>query len=178
MGYEYTYTQSACYYSPGYDSIAVGSIILLTASAPKTFIDETSHSSVTNTCQTISGPLHITMIYPLYQAAADSFELTAQIGKVIKDTINFSAGSLKGFRTIEWDGTPTDSFEIKVSIKPLAKGTFILALGQQGYRDSDCALYKYFLNVGNDQHLYYFSQFNNGYIGDYERNFGYYFKVY
>jgi len=114
------------------------------------------------------------MIYPLQQPSVDSFELTAQVGKVIKDTINFSAGILRGFRTVEWDGSSIDSFKIKIAVKPLARGIFIIALGQQGYRDSDCALYKYFLNVGNEQHLYYLS----GYIGDYERNFGYCFKVY
>jgi len=178
QGYEYINTTSRCWYSPGVDSIPIGGVIILETSVPKIFIDENTGVMVTNTCSIITGPLHVTMIYPFLQASVDSFELTAQIGKVIKDTINFSAGILKGFRTIEWDGNSVDSFKTKIVIKALSKGIYIIALGQQGYRDSDCALYKYFLNVGNEQHLYYLSQYNNGYIGDYERNFGYCFKVY
>jgi hypothetical protein len=178
MGYEYAYTQSLCWYSPVCDSIPIGSSIILTASVPKTFIDESTQSLVTNPCQIINGPLHVTMIYPFLQASVDSFELTTQIGKVIKDTMNFTAGQLRGFRTVEWNGNSVDSFKIKIAIKALAKGVYIIALGQQGYRDVDCALYKYFLNVGSEQHLYYLSQYNNGYIGNYERNFGYCFKVY
>lgn len=178
MGYEYVHTQSLCWYSLVQDSLPIGSTIILTASVPKTFIDESARSLVTNSSPIINGPLHVTMIYPFLQASIDSFDITAEVGKVIKDTINLSAGQLKGVRTIEWNGNLVDSFNIKISIKALSKGVYIITLGQQGYRDADCALYKYFLNVGNEQHLYYLTQYNNGYIGDYERNFGYCFKVY
>lgn len=178
MGYEYVCSQSPCWYSPGYDSIPVREVIFLSASVPKSFIDESSRSRIINNGKTINGPLHVAMISPILQPSVDSFELTAETGKVIKDTVNAPAGQLRGFRTIEWDGSSIDSFKIKIAIKPLAKGIFTFALGQQSSRGQDCELYKYFLNVGNDQHLYYLSQINNGYIGDYERNFGYCLKVY
>jgi hypothetical protein len=150
----------------------------LEASVPKTFSDEVTNTRVTNKSLIINGPLGIGMIHPTFQAAADSFEINAQIGKVIKDTINFSAGILKGFRTIEWDGSSIDSFKIKLSIKTLARGIYSFALKQQGYKDNDCALYKYFLKVGNsDQHLNYWLE-ATGNISDEVRFYSYCFKVY
>jgi len=177
-GYEYVNTTSRCWYTPSIDSIHVGGIITLEASVPKTFVDEQTNTTVVNTASIIDGPLGIGMLYPSFQAAADSFELTAQVGKIIKDTTNFSEGSLKGFRTIEWDGNSIDSFKIKISIKPLAKGIYSVALKQQAYKDSDCALYKYFLKVGNtDQHLNYWLD-ATGNISDEVKDFAYCFKVY
>lgn len=178
QGYEYVNTNSHCWYSPEIDSLPMGSIITLEASVPKTFIDENTNAIVTNTCPIINGPLGVGMIYPVYQAAADSFEITAQIGNVIKDTINFSNGSLKGFRTIEWDGKSIDSFRMKITIKALARGIYSFALKQQGYRDKDCALYKYFLKPGNsNQHLnYWMDAFGN--VSDQVAFFTYCFKVY
>jgi len=177
-GYEYTNTTSYCQYTPPKDSITLNDSIFLIASVPRTFIDETSNVTVHNIAAIIEGPVHVVMLYPTEQPSVDSFELIAQTGKVIKDTINFSEGILKGFRTIQWDGNSSDSLKVKITIKPKAKGVYAISLGQQGYKDSDCALYKYFLRIENEQHLYYLSQYNNGYIGDYERNFSYCFKVY
>lgn len=177
-GYEYLNTTSYCWYSPGTDSIPIGGIITLEASVLKAFVDETTNTQVKNTSPIISGPLGVGMLYPSFQAAADSFELTAQIGKIIKDTINFSAGILKGFRTVEWDGSSTDSFKIKIKIKPLARGIYSIALKEQGYKDSDCARYKYFLKVGNtDQHLNYWLN-ATGNISDEVQYYAYCFKVY
>jgi hypothetical protein len=177
-GYEYIHTNSHCWYSPLSDSLPVGSIIILEASLPKNFIDETRNITVNNTASIVEGPLGVGMIYPIYQAAADSFEITAEIGKVIKDTLNFSAGMLKGFRTIEWDGSSVDSFKIKIKIKALAKGIYGLALKQQSAKDKDCALYKYFLSPGNaNQHLnYWMDVFGN--VSDQVNFFTYCFKVY
>jgi hypothetical protein len=146
-GYEYINTTSHCWYSPGTDSIPLGSSLTLEASVPRTFVDDNTNAIVTNTSSIINGPFGVVMIYPTYQAAVDSFELTAQIGKVIKDTVNFSEGSLKGFRTIEWNGSSIDSFKMKITIKALAKGIYAFGLNQQGYKDKDCALYKYFLRL-------------------------------
>lgn len=157
-GYEYLNTNSHCWYSPSLDSLPLGTTISLAASVPKTFIDENTQTTILNTCSIIHGPLGIVMISPIYQAAIDSFEIKAQIGKVIKDTINFSTGQLKGFRTIEWDGNSVDSFKMKITIKPIAKGIYACSLNQQSYKDKDCALYKYFLSPGNtNQHLNYWT---------------------
>lgn len=162
-GYVFLDSQSRCWYSPSSDSLLLGGTITLEASIPRTFIDENTNTTVTNSSSFIIGPLGIGMIYPIYQAAVDSFELSAEIGKIIKDTINFSEGMLKGFRTIQWDGTSVDSFKMKINIKPLAKGIYAFALNQQGYKDKDCALYKYFLKPGNvNQHLdYWMDVFGN-----------------
>jgi hypothetical protein len=67
---------------------------------------------------------------------------------------------------------------MKLELKPLNKGVYGISIGQQSNRDKDCALYKYFLKVGNaDQHLNYLALYDNGYISDYERNYAYCFKV-
>lgn len=118
------------------------------------------------------------MITPLYQAAVDSFQLTAEVEKIIKDTINFSIGQLKGFRTMEWDGSSIDSFKIRIKINPIAKGIYAFSMGQQAYPDKDCALYKYFLKPGNsNQHLnYWLHAFLN--VSDGVAFFTYCFKVY
>ncbi len=177
-GYEYINETSFCKYNPISDSIRLGDIITLEASIPKTFVDAASNTTVTNTASIVEGPLGVVMIYPTYQAAVDSFELTAQIGKVIKDTVQFSEGILKGFRTIQWDGNLIDSFKIKLSIKALARGIYAVALRQQSAKDEDCALYKYFLRPGNgDQHLdYWMDAFGN--VSDEVSFFTYCFKVY
>ena len=178
MGYEYVHTQSLCWYSPVQDSLVIGSTIILTASVPRTFIDENTRSTVTNLSAVINGPLHVLMISPSYQAAVDSFELTAEVGKIIKDTVHFSIGQLKGFRTLEWDGSAIDSFRIRIKINPIAKGIYAFSLGQQAYVDKDCALYKYFLKPGNsNQHLnYWMNVFGN--VSDQVAFFTYCFKVY
>lgn len=178
MGYEYVHTAAQGFYFPASDSIPLGDSLFLDAILPKKFSDENSGQFVNNLSPIIEGPLHIVMLYPMVRSAADDFQLTGQVGRVIKDTINFSEGALKGFRTIQWNGNNSDSFKIRIMLKPLNKGVYSFALGQQGYRDSDCALYKYFLKVEMDQHLHYLSEYNNGYVDDYARNFGYCFKVY
>jgi hypothetical protein len=158
-GYEYLNTNCHYWYYPSSDSLPLGKVFTLEASVPKTFIDENKNITVTNSCMLIHGPLEVAMIYPQYQASIDSFELTAEIGKVTKDTINFSAGQLKGFRTIEWDSNSVDSFKVRIRIKPLAKGIYAFGLGQQGYRDKDGGLFKYFLKPGNlNQHLHYWAE--------------------
>lgn len=156
QGYEYTNETSFCWYTPELDSIRLGDTITLEASIPKTFLDPSTNTIVTNTSSLVEGPLGIVMIFPVYQAAVDSFQLIPRLGKVIKDTLQFSEGMLKGFRTIQWDGTDVDSFKIKILIVSLAKGIYSFALTQQSAKDKDCALYKYFLKAGNtDQHLNY-----------------------
>ena len=177
-GYEYVNTTARARYSPEIDSIPLGEFITLVASAPRSFIDENTGIPVKNTCPIINGPLSIAKLFPLYQAAADSFEVTARIGKAIKDTVNFSEGILKGFRTIEWDGSSVDSFNIEIKIRPLARGFYALTLGQQGYKDTECARYKYFPAVGNtNQHLdFWLAAVGN--LSDDVRYFTYCFKVY
>jgi hypothetical protein len=178
QGYEYSNSTFRCWYNPSIDSVPIGDNLFIEASVPRTFIDENTNSTVTNSSSIINGPLHILMISPSYQAAVDSFELSAEVGKIIKDTINFSIGQLKGFRTMEWDNSSIDSFKIKIKIKPLAKGIYAFSLGQQGYIDKDCALYKYFLSPGNvDQHLnYWMDVFGN--VSDEVAFFTYCVKVY
>ena len=177
-GYEYINETSLCWYSPVTDSIRLGDTITVEASIPKRFEDARSNTTVTNTASIVEGPLGVTIIYPTYQAAVDSFELTSEIGKVIKDTVQFSEGILKGSRTIQWDGNLIDSFRIKLSIKALARGIYAVSLRQQSAKDKDCALYKYFLRPGNaDQHLnYWMDAFGN--VSDEVVFFAYCFKVY
>lgn len=177
-GYTYVNSSAFCWYSPALDSIPLGASFTLEAALPKTFIDENRFLLQTNKSGYVRGNLGVGMILPIFQGFADSFELTPQIGKVIKDTANFTEGQLKGFRTIEWDRSAADSFRMKISIRPLTKGVFALSLKRQGSKDEDCALYKYFLKVGSDQHLHYWAEFNNGIITDDVSNYGYCFKVY
>jgi len=178
QGYEYSNSTFRCWYTPPTDSVPVGSNLFLEASVPRTFIDENTNSTVTNTSSIIHGPLHVLMISPSYQASVDSFELTAEVGRVIKDTVNSSPGQLKGFRTIEWDGSSVDSFKLRVKIKPLGREIYAFSMGQQSYIDKDCALYKYFLQPGNsNQHLnYWMDAF--GSVSDQVAFFTYCFKVY
>ena len=177
-GYIYSNSTFVCQYSPVSDSIELGSIITLEAAVPKKFIDETSNTTVTNAASILEGPLGIGMIYPTYQSAADSFELSAQVGKIIKDTAHFSEGILEGFRTIQWDGNSIDSFKMKISIKALARGIYSFALKQQSAKDHDCALYKYFLRPANaNQHLNYWMDYI-GNVSDQVAFFTYCIKVY
>lgn len=177
-GYVFSNSTLKCWYTPETDSIPLGSFITLEGSLPKIFIDERTNVVVTNNAKLVEGPLGIGMIYPTFQAAVDSFQLAASIGKVIKDTIQFSETMLKGFRTIQWDASSADSFKIKLSIKPLAKGIYSLALKQQTGKDDDCAIYKYFLKVGNsDQHLNYWLDATGNISGE-VRFYSYCFKVY
>lgn len=178
QGFEYSNSSFRCWYSPSVDSLPIGSILYLEASVPRTIIDENTRATVTNTSSIIEGPLHVLMVSPLYQAAVDSFELTAEVGKLFKDTMNLSAGQLKQVRTIKWDTSSIDSFKIRVKIKPRAKGIYAFSLGQQSSIDKDCALYKYFLRPGNaNQHLnYWMDAFAN--VSDQVAFFTYCFKVY
>ncbi len=159
-GLEYFHSSSLWRYSPELDSVPVGSLITFEASAPKTFRDEASNTIVTNTSSIITGPIAAGMIYPEYKAAIDSFELNAQVGSIYRDTTYLTEGQLKGVRTLVWNGSSSDSFKIKLTIKPLAKGIYVFSISRQGYKDKDCALYRYFLKPGNsNQHLYYWEPY-------------------
>ena len=178
MGYEYVTSSSKCWYSPTNDSIPLNSIIYIEAALPKIFADENSNVTVSNTDGKVEGPLQIIMLSPLKDGAIENFEITPKVGSVFKDSLHASNSQLKSFRTIIWDNQ-RDSFVMKLELKPINKGVYGISIGQQSNRDKDCALYKYFLKIGNaDQHLNYLALYNNGYISDYERNYAYCFKVY
>lgn len=183
FGYEYSYTKPSVNYQPGLDSIPLGTSLTLEANAPKNFFDEEKHYDVSLHENTIFGPLGIIKatnnVDVWFTGAIEDMELTALTGSIVRDSIQFSPGQLKSFRTAYWDRNNSDSFHLKIVIKPKVKGTFFVNLGQQSNRDADCALYKYFLKVSNtDQHLYLLAQANNGYIDDYSRNYAYCFRVY
>ena len=179
FGYEFTYDKPGVSYSPAVDSFMLGNEIIMEATAPKTFFEETKGYSVTLDQNSISGPLGIQKFTNIpgipIDVAADDFEFTSIEGKIFRDTINHTEGQLKGVRTLLW-ASVLDSFKIKIIIKPNVRGTYILSTGLQGNRDADCALYKYYLKVKNaDQHLYYYQ----GYIGYIPQfDYTYCFKVY
>lgn len=179
MGYEFTYSKPGTTYSPGIDSIPLGNQIIIEASAPKSFFDEGKQYNVTLHESAILGPLGIQKLTndPITPriGAIEDVDLIALEGSLLKDTIQFSQEQLKGFRTTYWI-SKSDSFKLKVIVKPKIKGTFIIILNQQGNRDKECALYKYFLNVINtNQHLYFLEPLY-GYIP--VDNRAYCFKVY
>lgn len=179
MGYEYVTSSSKCWFSPTNDSIPLNSTIYIEAALPKFFVDENSNTTVSNTDGNVEGPLQIIMLSPLKEGAIENFEITPRIGSLFKDSLHASNSQLKSFRTIIWNNQKRDSFVMKLELKPLSKGVYGISIGQQSNRDKDCALYKYFLKIGNaDQHLNYLALYNNGYISDYERNYAYCFKVY
>lgn len=160
QGYEYVNTSSLYYYSPGLDSVPLGSTIILTGAVPKVFTDDLTNTLVNNTTSSAVGSLAIVMIYPEYKAAVDSFEIIPELGEVRKDTVQFTSGQLKGFRTIVWVDKGGDSLHVRLKIRALAKGVYALAVSQQSSKDGDCALFKYFPRPANsDQHLHYWQQY-------------------
>lgn len=182
MGFEHSYLKFGTAYSPFNDSIPLGSEITLEASAPKAFYDQEKQLSVTLNESLISGPLTIKKVsndqnVPII-GAIDDIEFTVLNGRVIKDSIHFSEGQLKSFRSAYLD-LNVDSFRLKIRIKPKQKGVFFIGLGQQSNRDADCALYKYFLKIKNsDQHLNYLAQANNGFVTKNDSDYTYCIKVF
>lgn len=179
FGYEFTYDKPGVSYSPNLDSFLLGNELIMEASVPKTFFEETKGYYVTLNESTIKGSLGIQKFTNIpgipIDVAANEFEFSSIEGEIYRDTINHTEGQLKGVRSLLWTSV-LDSFRIKIIIKPKVKGTFILGIGQQGNRDTDCALYKYFLKVKNaDPHLYYYHNYI-GYIPQFNNT--YCFKVY
>jgi hypothetical protein len=178
-GVEYMNTDNRCYYSPAADSLPLGESLILTAAVPKTFFDTERNHITTNSQADIVGSIGIVRLSPDIKGAMNEMILTAEKGKIIKDSVQFTSGQLEANRTTVFTGNSTDSFRMKLIIKPLNRGIYAIALGSQGTHDVDCAGYKYFLNVGNtDQHLNYILQVTNGYLSDYERNYAYCIKIY
>lgn len=176
-GVYYINEDAYTHFSPELDSIPLGTEITLTASATREFFDLENNISVYNSSQNIKGPLRIMRLFPT-TGAIEEFEFNLYQGEMKKDSLRFSEGLLKTFRTVIWDGSKTDSLHLKIGIKPLRKGIYAINLGQQGGMDNDCAVYKYFLNVGNaNKNLHFLSEANNGYISDYESKYVYCFKV-
>ena len=180
FGYEFTNSKPGVFYYPGVDSFSLGNQITLEASVPKTFFEEEKRYNVTLNENEILGPFSVQKatndpIIPRI-GAIDDLELIAITGSLVKDTIQFSQGILKGFRTVHWVNL-SDSFKLKFIIKPKIKGIFFVGLGQQGNRDADCALYKYFVKVkGQDQHLYLLEQVDG--TSNIQNDYTYCFKVY
>jgi hypothetical protein len=159
-GYEYVNTSSFYFYSPGLDSVPVGSTFIMTGAIPKTFTDDLTNTVVRNTTSSAIGSLGVGMIYPEFKAAVDSFEILPEVGEVRKETGQFTEGQLKGFRSIVWVDNGGDSLQIRLKIRALARGVYALAVRQQASKDSDCALFKYFPRPANvDQHLHYWEQY-------------------
>ena len=159
-GYEYVNSSSPYTYSPGLDSVPVGSTIILTGAIPKIFTDDLTNTVVRNTTSSAVGSLAIGMIYPEFKASVYSFKILPEVGEVRKDTVQFTQGQLKGFRTIVWVDNGGDSLHVRLKIRALAKGVYALSVGQQSSKDSDCALFKYFPRPANvDQHLHYWEQY-------------------
>lgn len=177
-GFIYTHTASNISYGPVEDSIPLGNKIVLKASVPRLFTDEVSNTIVNNNCPIIRGPVYLRKLGNFSEPAADKFLIHSEVGNLYKDSTQFTEGQLKGFRTVQWDGTNADSFHVKMVFEPLEKGIYLIALGQQSYKDEDCALYKYFLKVGHNQHLDLLTQFTNGYLAPHDRDYAYCFKVY
>jgi hypothetical protein len=179
MGYEFMYSKPGVIYSPGIDSFLLGNEITIEAAAPKSFYDEEKGYVVIVNETQIHGPLGIQKLItnPIITRAGaiEDVELTPIKGYLVKDTSQFSQGQLENFRTAYWI-SDSDSFRLKIVVKPKIKGTFIIALNQQGNRDKDCALYKYFLKVINSNQHLYFLQSLYGYIPQDDRT--YCFKVY
>jgi hypothetical protein len=178
-GVEYINTDNRCYYSPAADSLPLGESLILTAAVPKTFFDTERNHTTTNSQADIVGSIGIVRLSPDIKGAMNEMILIAEKGKIIKDSVQFTSGQLEANRTTVFTGNSTDSFRMRLIIKPLNRGIYAIALGSQGTHDVDCAGYKYFLNVGNtDQHLNYILQVTNGYLSDYERNYAYCIKIY
>lgn len=179
LGYEFTYSKPGVTYFPGIDSFPLGNQITLEASAPKSFFEEEKRYVVTLNVNTILGPLGVQKLTndPIVPriGAIEDVELIAIEGSMLKDTTQFSQSQLKGFRTANWISN-ADSFKLKIIIKPKIKGTFIIALNQQGNRDTDCALFKYFLKVINQNQHLYFLEPEYGYVPSSDQ--AYCFKVY
>jgi hypothetical protein len=183
MGYEYVYTKLGVMYSPGVDSIALGSQIVVEAAAPKTFLDEEKNINVTLSENKILGPFSVSKIittpYLSFAGAIDDVVLTPLHGSLIKDSILFTQSQLSIARTAVWDGNSLDSFRLKIIVKPNIRGTYFLSLRDQGNRNAECALFKYLVRVKNiDQHFYLMTPVTNGEISDIAANFVYCFKVY
>lgn len=174
----YNNENAFCSYLPGYDSIPLGDDITLYAAATRSFFDVEQQQKVFNSSTEMNGPLRILRLNPT-EGAVEDFELRPEVGRLVKDSVRFSQGSLKFFRTVFWDASAEDSLRLKIKFKPLQRGIYLINLGQQAGQDNDCAVYRYFLNVSNaNKHLYYLANANNGYVSDYENKFVFCFKVY
>lgn len=180
FGYEFTYSKPGVTYSPSVDSFPIGSQITLEASVPKTFFEEDKRHNVTLNQDEIHGPFGVqkatgNSVTPIL-GAIDDVELIPLLGRIFKDTVHFSEGILKGFRTCYWI-SDLDSFKLKFIIKPKIKGIFFVSLGRQGNRDPKCAVYKYFVKVKEqDQHLYLLEQVDG--TSNIQNEYTYCFKVY
>lgn len=159
-GTEYFHSSALWRYSPEVDSVPIGGTITFEAAVPKTFRDELSQQIVTNASDFVAGSIGAAMIYPEYKACIDSFELSADIGKIYKDTTNLTTGQLLGVRALLWNGNSSDSFRVKLIIKPLARGVYCISIGKQSAIDKNCALYRYNLKPGNrNQNLNYWASY-------------------
>ncbi len=181
MGYEYSYARPGVSYYPLSDSIRLGDGLTLYASAPKKFFDSSYKTNVV-VPESIYGPLSIakleTIPYYRFAGAIDDMDLFAVNGIIKKDSL-LTSEQLKMSRVAFWDASDIDSLTFKVTIIPKIRGTFYIVLGQQSFRDKDCALFKYFLKVkNNDQHFYLMTPVTNGQISEYAINHTYCFKVY
>lgn len=182
-GYEYTYFKPGVSYTPGSDSILLGSQIVIEASVPKTFFDSEHNVMLTLDASEISGPLSVSKAistpFLSFAGAVEDVELLPSFGTLTKDSMFFSQGQLLSFRTAHWDGGQPDSFRLKIDIKPKVRGTYFVSLRDQGAKDKDCALFKYLPTVKNaDQHFYLMTPITNGQISEIAINYVYCFKVY
>jgi hypothetical protein len=182
-GIQYVYSNYTVNYSPGLDSIPLGSSLIVEAALPKSFFDQNFQKTVSCTETTIIGPFNISKLVSnpnlTFAGAISDMELTPLKGVLIKDTLHFSTSQLESFRTAYWEGNQSDSFRLKINVKPQVRGTFFISIRDQGNKNSNCALFKYLPMVTNlDKHFYLMTPITNGEISDIAQKFVYCFKVF
>ncbi|MFZ1458011.1 MAG: hypothetical protein WAT46_18340 [Saprospiraceae bacterium] len=183
LGIEHAYFKSGVIYTPGFDSIILGGEVELYAHAPRSFFDTVYQKIVTLTTNDLRGYLSIgkttgNAASPI-SGAIEHFNFFPEMGSLYKDSLNYTGSQLTFLRSTSWNTSVSDSFRIRIRLVPKIRGTFIVVLGQQASKDSDCAIFRYFLKIANnDQHLYYYQNAVGGPISESNYHFTYCFKVY
>ncbi len=180
MGYEFVYTDYGVRYYVDNDSIPLGNSVTIEAAVPKTFFDNYTNTNVTLTENTISGPLSVfkatndPMIPRL--DATFSVSVSSDIGNCVIDSLPW--GTYRKYYKTTFASFP-DSFKLKINVTPNEKGIYFLGLAQQGNRDRECAVFRYFIKVKDtNQHLYFLEENNGGVLLPEDRDYAYCFKVY
>lgn len=183
LGVEYSYFNPGVIYRPDFDSIQFGTSVELYAHVPRSFFDTVYQKIVTLTTNDLRGYLSIgkttgNAASPI-SGAIEHFNFFPEMGSLYKDSLNYTGSQLTFLRSTSWNTSVSDSFRIRIRLVPKIRGTFIVVLGQQASKDSDCAIFRYFLKIANnDQHLYYYQNAVGGPISESNYHFTYCFKVY
>jgi hypothetical protein len=172
-----------CFYTvpPDVDSFMLNQPFEIRLALPRKFTSEPNPYSSNFIKTEIFATVTIIKLDSLFDGAVNNFYFNASMGKLYRDTINFTTEYLRRKNIVASAVALNGDTSLRGSytFKPLQRGNYLMAFSYFGAKDFDCSLYRYDIRPNVlDQHLHLITAVTNSPVSETDRLYAYCFKVY